>query len=136
MSFYIIFSNKDSFIALKNVFGFITPTPNFWHWLGKLYRIGWCSDQTRPDGRPRWQTINRWPTSTCSADYRGPREGDRDFYFGKLRDIEVQLQWDLSFLKKCWPCSTVARLLSYRRLCHQRFSHRHLSHKTFVKSRF
>jgi hypothetical protein len=40
MSCYIIFSNKDSFIGLKNGFGLVTPTPKFWRWHGKFYRIG------------------------------------------------------------------------------------------------
>jgi hypothetical protein len=39
-AFCLILNNKNHIIGLKNGFGYITPTPQFWRWLSKFYRIG------------------------------------------------------------------------------------------------
>jgi hypothetical protein len=49
MSFYVIFSNENSFMGLKNGFGLITPMPKFWRWRNKFYRIGSRTSHFRCD---------------------------------------------------------------------------------------
>jgi hypothetical protein len=39
-SFGVILSNERSFVGLKNVFGLITPSPQFWRLRIQFYKIG------------------------------------------------------------------------------------------------
>jgi hypothetical protein len=39
MSFVVTHIAQNSYIGLKTLFFLITPTPKFWRWRGKFYRI-------------------------------------------------------------------------------------------------